>query len=137
RGAVAGPGSRGAVANVEVEACYASVGRGERPEVRGRPGLVGADPRGRGVVSAASYEARPYGVRSAMPISRAARLCPHAAFLPVDMVKYHRVSVQVMGILADFSPLVEPVSIDEAFVDLTGTEPLFGAPVDAVRLLKQ
>src|SRR3989442_8734529 len=72
-----------------------------------------------------------------MPVSRAARLCPHAAFVPVDMEKYQRVSVQVMGILADFSPLVEPVSIDQAFVDLTGTEPLFGPPLDAVRLIKQ
>src|SRR5258708_16556870 len=72
-----------------------------------------------------------------MPISRAARLCPHAAFLPVDMEKYQRVSVQVMGILVEFSPLVEPVSVDEAFVDLTGTESLFGSPPDAVRLIKR
>ena len=99
--------------------------------------IVGASPDGRGVVSAASYEARPFGVHSAMPIGRAARLCPHAAFLPVDMQKYQRVSVQVMAILADFSPLVEPVSVDEAFVDLTGTESLFGSPLDAVRRIKQ
>jgi len=120
-----------------MDAFYAAVEQRDRPELRGRPVIVGASPGGRGVVSAASYEARPYGVRSAMPISRAARLCPHAAFLPVDMEKYQRVSVQVMGILVEFSPLVEPVSVDEAFVDLTGTESLFGSPPDAVRLIKR
>jgi DNA polymerase-4 len=120
-----------------MDAFYASIEQRDRPELRGRPVIVGASPGGRGVVSAASYEARPYGVRSAMPISRAARLCPHAAFLPVDMEKYQRVSVQVMGILVEFSPLVEPVSVDEAFVDLTGTESLFGRPPEAVRLIKR
>src|SRR5205809_4196050 len=120
-----------------MDAFYAAVEQRDRPELRGRPVIVGASPGGRGVVSAASYEARPYGVRSAMPISRASRLCPHAAFLPVDMEKYQRVSVQVMGILVEFSPLVEPVSVDEAFVDLTGTESLFGSPPDAVRLIKR
>jgi len=126
-----------AVAHVDMDAFYASIEQRDRPELRGRPVIVGASPGGRGVVSAASYEARPYGVRSAMPISRAARLCPHAAFLPVDMEKYQRVSVQIMGILVEFSPLVEPVSVDEAFVDLTGTESLFGSPPDAVRLIKR
>ena len=126
-----------AVAHVDMDAFYASIEQRDRPELRGRPVIVGASPGGRGVVSAASSEARPYGVRSAMPISRAARLCPHAAFLPVDMEKYQRVSVQVMGILVEFSPLVEPVSVDEAFVDLTGTESLFGSPPDAVRLIKR
>jgi len=126
-----------AIAHVDMDAFYASIEQRDRPELRGRPVIVGASPGGRGVVSAASYEARPFGVHSAMPISRAARLCPHAAFVPVDMEKYQRVSVQVMEILADFSPLVEPVSVDEAFVDLTGTEPLFGTPIDAVRRIKE
>jgi DNA polymerase IV len=119
-----------------MDAFYAAIEQRDRPELRGLPVIVGASPTGRGVVSAASYEARRFGVRSAMPIGRAARLCPHAAFLPVDMRKYQRVSVQVMGILADFSPLVEPVSVDEAFVDLSGTESLFGSPLEAVRLIK-
>jgi DNA polymerase IV len=132
-----GAASPRAIAHVDMDAFYASIEQRDRPELRGRPVIVGASPGGRGVVSAASYEARPYGVRSAMPISRAARLCPHAAFLPVDMEKYQRVSVQVMGILVEFSPLVEPVSVDEAFVDLTGTESLFGSPPDAVRLIKR
>jgi len=120
-----------------MDAFYASVEQRDQPDLRGRPVIVGADPKGRGVVSAASYEARRFGVRSAMPISRAARLCPHAAFLPVDMAKYRAVSVQIMGILADFSPLVEPVSVDEAFIDLTGTESLFGSLLEAVRRIKQ
>src|SRR3989475_9781850 len=120
-----------------MDAFYASVEQRDQPDLRGRPVIVGADPKGRGVVLAASYEARRFGVRSAMPISRAARLCPHAAFLPVDMAKYRAVSVQLMGILADFSPLVEPVSVDEAFIDLTGTESLFGRPLEGVRRLTQ
>jgi len=126
-----------AITHVDMDAFYAAIEQRDRSELRGRPVIVGASPTGRGVVSAASYEARRFGVRSAMPIGRAARLCPHGAFLPVDMQKYQRVSVQVMHILADFSPLVEPVSVDEAFVDLTGTESLFGSPLDAVRRIKR
>ncbi len=125
-----------AIAHVDMDAFYASVEQRDRPELRGYPVIVGANPRGRGVVSAASYEARRYGVRSAMPIGKAARLCPHAIFLPVDMDRYQQASHQVMAILADFSPLVEPVSVDEAFLDLTGTEPLFGDPPRAVARVK-
>ncbi len=124
------------IAHVDMDAFYASIEQRDRPELRGRPVIVGADPRGRGVVSTASYEARRYGVRSAMPISRAARLCPDGAFLPVDMAKYQRVSAEIMAILDTFSPLVEIVSVDEAFVDLTGTGALFGDPVDTVRRIK-
>ena len=124
------------ITHVDMDAFYAAIEQRDRPELRGLPVIVGASPTRRGVVSTASYEARRFGVRSAMPIGRAARLCPHAAFLPVDMRKYQRVSVQVMGILVDFSPLVEPVSVDEAFVDLSGTESLFGSPLDAVRRIK-
>jgi DNA polymerase-4 len=125
-----------AIVHVDMDAFYASVEQRDRPELRGRPVIVGADPRGRGVVSAASYEARPFGVRSAMAIGRAARLCPHAAFLPVDMEKYQRVSRQIMGLLAEYSPVVEQLSVDEAFVDLTGTSRLLGEAVEAVRRIK-
>jgi DNA polymerase-4 len=119
-----------------MDAFYASVEQRDHPELRGRPVIVGADPKGRGVVAAASYEARRFGVRSAMPIGRAARLCPHAAFVRPDMEKYGRVSGEIMAILDTFSPLVEAVSVDEAFVDLTGTEGLHGNPREAVRRIK-
>ncbi len=114
------------IVHVDMDAFYASVEQRDRPELSGLPVIVGADPRGRGVVSAASYEARRFGVHSAMPIGRAARLCPHGVFLPVDMAKYARVSRQIMAILADFTPLLEPVSIDEAFLDVTGSRTLLG-----------
>ena len=109
-----------------MDAFYASVEQRDRPELHGLPVIVGADPRGRGVVSAASYEARRFGVHSAMPITRAFRLCPEGVFLPVDMDKYARVSVEVMAILAEFTPLVEPLSIDEAFLDVTASGALWG-----------
>ena len=124
------------VLHVDMDAFYASVEQRDRPELRGRPVIVGADPAGRGVVSAASYEARRFGVHSAMPIGRAARLCPEAAFLAVDMDKYASVSRQVMAILADFTPLLEPVSIDEAFLDVTGTEGLHGDGAAVARAVK-
>ncbi len=114
------------IIHVDMDAFYASVEQRDRPEHRGLPVIVGADPRGRGVVSAASYEARRFGVHSAMPIGRAARLCPAGVFLPVDMAKYAQVSRQIMAILADFTPLLEPVSIDEAFLDVTGMSALMG-----------
>ncbi|HYR37850.1 MAG TPA: DNA polymerase IV [Methylomirabilota bacterium] len=114
------------IVHVDMDAFYASVEQRDRPELHGLPVIVGADPRGRGVVSAASYEARRFGVHSAMPISRAFRLCPEGAFLPVDMDKYARVSVEVMAILAEFTPLVEPLSIDEAFLDVTASGALWG-----------
>ncbi len=124
------------ILHVDMDAFYASVEQRDRPELRGRPVIVGADPSGRGVVSAASYEARRFGVHSAMPIGRAARLCPEGAFVPVDMDKYAAVSREVMAILADFTPLLEPVSIDEAFLDVTGTEGLHGDGPAAARAIK-
>ncbi len=124
------------ILHVDMDAFYASVEQRDRPELRGRPVIVGADPKGRGVVSAASYEARRFGVHSAMPIGRAARLCPDAAFLPVDMGKYAGVSREVMAILADFTPLLEPLSIDEAFLDVTGTERLHGDGAAVARTIK-
>jgi DNA polymerase-4 len=124
------------ILHVDMDAFYASVEQRDRPELHGQPVIVGADPKGRGVVSAASYEARRFGVHSAMPIGRAARLCPDAAFLPVDMDKYAGVSREVMAILADFTPLLEPLSIDEAFLDVTGTERLHGDGAAVARTIK-
>ena len=103
---VPGDDSQCRILHIDMDAFYAAVEQRDRPELRGQPVIVGAEPTGRGVVSAASYEARVYGVRSAMPISTAARLCPHAAFLPVDMEKYRRVSTEIMAVLDGFSPLV-------------------------------
>lgn len=125
-----------AILHVDMDAFYASVEQRDRPELRGKPVIVGADPRGRGVVSAASYEARRYGVHSAMPIGRAYRRCPHGAFLPVDMAKYARVSAEIMAILGEFTPLVEPLSLDEAFLDVTGSQELFGPALEIARRIK-
>jgi DNA polymerase-4 len=98
--------------------------------------IVGGDPQARGVVSAASYEARAFGVHSAMPIRTAAALCPAGAFLPVDGAKYRRESRRVMEILGRFTPLLEQVSIDEAFLDVAGSEALFGPPEEIARRIK-
>src|SRR5512147_70326 len=103
------------ILHVDMDAFFAAVEQRDRPELRGQPVIVGADPRGgrgRGVVSTASYEARRFGVGSAMPISQAFRLCPQGIFLGVDGEKYSRVSTQIMAILGRFTDLVEPVSID-------------------------
>ncbi len=121
------------ILHVDLDAFFAAVEQRDRPELRGRPVVVGggggADRRG--VVSAASYEARRFGVRSAMPLRTAAALCPQAVFLPVDGAKYVAVSREVMAILRRYTPRVEQVSIDEAFLDVAGSEALFGPP-DAI-----
>jgi DNA polymerase-4 len=116
------------ILHVDLDAFFAAVEQLDHPELRGRAVVVGGDPRGRGVVSAASYEARAFGVRSAMPLRTAAALCPEAVFLPVRGARYAEVSRQVMAILRRYSPVVEQVSIDEAFLDVAGTEALHGSP---------
>jgi len=128
------------ILHVDMDAFYAAIEQRDRPELRGRPVIVGADPkggRGRGVVSTASYEARRFGVRSALPISQAYRRCPEGAFLPVDMEKYARVSEEVMAILRRFTDLVEPLSIDEAFLDVTGSRKAFGGGETIARTIKE
>ena len=125
------------ILHVDLDAFFAAVEQRDRPELRGRPVVVGGGgPNDRGVVSAASYEARAFGVHSAMPLVRAGRLCPQAVFLPVDGAKYQAVSRDVMAILRRFSPLVEPISIDEAFIDVTGSRSLFGDGEAIGRLIK-
>ncbi len=128
-GARRGP-ARATILHVDLDAFFAAVEQRDRPELRGLPVVVGggggADRRG--VVSAASYEARRFGVHSAMPLRTAAALCPDAVFLPVDGARYAAVSRQVMAILGRFTPRVEQISIDEAFLDVAGSEALFGPP---------
>ena len=124
---VASASSARTILHVDLDAFFAAVEQRDRPELRGRPVIVGGGgPDDRGVVSAASYEARKFGVRSAMPLRTAAALCPDAVFLPVDGSKYGAVSKQVMGVLRRYTPQVEPISIDEAFLDVTGSARLFG-----------
>jgi DNA polymerase IV len=126
------------VMHVDLDAFYASVEQLRRPELRGRPVIVGGGglPGERGVVSAASYEARAFGVRSAMPLGRARRLCPTAVFLPCDFAAYRAASQQVFQILDRYSPLVEPIALDEAYLELTGAEALLGPPFDVGQRLR-
>jgi nucleotidyltransferase/DNA polymerase involved in DNA repair len=128
------------ILHVDMDAFYASVEQRDDPKLKGRPVIVGADPkegRGRGVVAACSYEARKFGVRSALPISQAWKLCPKGAFVPVRMDRYVEVSKQVMDVLHRFTNLVEPLSIDEAFLDVSGSTALFGAPEQIARAIKK
>jgi DNA polymerase-4 len=129
--------SRATILHVDLDAFFAAVEQRDRPELRGKPVAVGGGDAGdRGVVSAASYEARRYGVHSAMPLRTAARMCPELIFVPVDGRKYSRVSKQVMAILRRYTPAVEQISIDEAFLDVHGSETLHGSPTDMARSIK-
>lgn len=124
-----------AILHVDMDAFFVSVELLERPELRGKPVVVGGRPDQRGVVSAASYEARKFGIQSAMPLRTAGKLCPHAIFLDGHHAKYGEWSDRVASILANFSPVVEMVSIDEAYLDLAGTERLHGPPFAAAHTL--
>ena len=124
------------ILHVDMDAFFAAIEIRDNPARRGRPVIVGAPPNQRGVVSTASYEARRYGVHSAMPSSEAGRLCPHGVFLPPDMPRYHAVSRQIFAIFDRYTPLVEPLSVDEAFLDVTGATRLFGPPPEIARKIK-
>jgi DNA polymerase-4 len=132
-----GQNHRRVVFHADLDAFFASVEQLDDPSLRGKPVVVGAAPGHRGVVSACSYEARSFGVHSAMPISRAYRLCPQGVFLPVRMDRYRDLSRRVMALFGEFTPDVRPISVDEAFLDMSGTERLFGPPSEAAAALKR
>ena len=128
------------ILHVDMDAFYASVEQLDHPEYKGRPVIVGADPKGgqgRGVVAACSYEARKFGVRSALPISRAWKLCPEGVYVRPRMKRYVEVSHQVMDVFRRYTDLVEPLSIDEAFLDITGSVALLGPPDKIARSIKR
>lgn len=128
------------ILHVDMDAFYASIEQLDHPEYKGRPVIVGADPKGgkgRGVVAACSYEARKFGIRSALPISRAWKLCPEGVYVRPRMQRYAEVSGQIMEIFRQYTDLVEPLSIDEAFLDITGSTALLGTPEHIAQSIKR
>jgi len=128
------------IAHLDMDAFFAAVEQRDNPSLKGRPVIIGADPKkgkGRGVVSTCSYEARKYGIHSAMPISIAYRKCPHGIFLPGSMRKYKIASEQIFNILYDFTPDMEPISVDEAFFDITGSYHFYQTPYKTCLAIKE
>src|SRR4029078_8622417 len=125
------------ILHVDMDAFYASVEQRDNPALRGKPVAVGGEPDKRGVVAAASYEARSFGVRSAIPMSRAVRLCPSLVIVRPDFQKYRSVSQQVFAIYREVTPLVEPLSLDEAYLDVTENAWGEALGVNVARRLKE
>lgn len=125
------------ILHIDMDAFYASIEERDRPELVGKPLIIGGTPEGRGVVAAANYVVRKYGVHSAMAAATAMRLCPHAIVLPPRMEYYAEISEQIRNIFLEFTPLVEPLSLDEAFLDVSGSELLFGSAVTIGRAIQQ
>lgn len=129
-------GTARSILHIDMDAFYASVEVRDNPSLQGKPILVGASPEERGVVAACSYEARKFGIHSAMPMSQAIRLCPQAMVLPVRMSRYVEVSKQIHQIFTAYTPDLEPISIDEAFLDVTGCIHLFGSAQEIGKKIK-
>lgn len=126
-----------AILHIDLDAFYASIEQRDHPELRGKPVIVGGSPEGRGVVATCSYEARVFGVRSAMPARTARRLCPKAIFLAPRFEVYRSTSAQIMAIFQSITPLVEPLSLDEAFLDITACAGNFQEALELARGIKQ
>ena len=125
------------ILHIDMDAFYASIEIRDNPALAKLPVVVGGTPQGRGVVSTANYIARQYGIHSAMPASQAVRLCPHATFLRPRMDHYAQVAREIRAIFHDYTDLVEPLSLDEAFIDVTGSQALFGDAVSIAKQIKQ
>ncbi len=126
------------IIHVDMDAFYAAIEIRDNPALRGKPVIVGgSNPQARGVVSAASYKAREFGIRSAMPLQEAFRRCPEGVFLPVRMNKYVTVSKELMKIFKKYTPLVEPLSLDEAFLDISGCGSLYGNSIEIGKVIKK
>lgn len=125
------------IAHVDMDAFFAAIEQRDNPEFRGKPVIVGALPGGRGVVSTASYEARKFGIRSAMPISSAYRRCPQGVYVRPDFARYKAASEHIEAIFREFSPVTAMVSIDEAYLDLTGLATMFGSPRETAEKIKR
>jgi DNA polymerase-4 len=128
-------GNPGKIIHIDMDAFFAQIEQRDNPEYKNKPLIVGG-PLNRGVISSASYEARKYGLHSGMPLTRAKRLCPKGIFVPVDMEKYLRESMRIRKIFFQFTPLVEAVGCDEAFLDITGCEKLFGDELEIAKKVK-
>ncbi len=126
-----------AILHIDMDAFYASIEERDQPALAGKPVIVGGTPHGRGVVAAANYAARKYGIHSAMPAATAQRLCPHAVFLPTRHAYYAEVAHQIRAIFRRYTPLVEPLSLDEAFLDVTESRKLFGEAPAIGRMIKR
>lgn len=125
------------IMHIDLDAFFVSVEQRDNPRLRGKPVVVGGRPKGRGVVASASYEARAFGIRAGMPLTRASRLCPQAIFIEGSFQKYRDASAGFMNILADFSPFLEPVGLDEAYLDVTGFESIHGSIREMAVKIKQ
>ena len=125
------------ILHCDMDCYYAAVHARDDPSLRGRPVIVGGDPEGRGVVASASYEARRFGIHSAMPASRAKRLCPRAVFLTPDFPRYHRESEKIFAIYREYTPIVQTVSLDEAYLDVSDHLDAFGSATAIARVIRR